>query len=231
MVNRILSLWLIALLCLPLYAQKEQDSIILHFRMNESHIDSSFTDNQIQLDKLHELLSLQSLTYRLDSLSITGSSSPDGKISFNQELAKSRTNALVNHIHSTYPGTKGVPVSIHSVSYLWKDLIPQLSQDTLLQNKNEILKILHNEHTLPFQKQLLLKRLQNGTIYQHIASRHFNNYRYVHCNLYLSPIEAGNTGLEYADNQQFTPPRKAKGHNNRSQSIRFHSHKRESLEA
>ena len=210
MINRILSLWLIALLCLPLYAQKERDSIILHFRMNESHIDSSFTDNQIQLNKLHELLSLQSLTYRLDSLSITGSSSPDGKISFNKELAKSRTNALVNHIHSTYPETNEIPVSIHSVSYQWKDLIPQLSQDTLLQNKDEILKILHNEHTLSFQKQLLLKRIQNGTVYHHIASQHLYNYRYVHCNLYLSPIKEETVECYYSNNQQFTPPKSPK---------------------
>lgn len=190
-----------AFLCLSLSAQVESDSIILHFRMNESRIDSSFADNRAQLDKLNGLLSVWTLTHRLDSLAITGSTSPDGLLSFNRGLAKDRASVLASHIHSVYPETGEVPVSIHSVSYDWKNMITALSQDSLLPNKDKVLEILHEESAPPYQKQLKLKGLQGGDVYQNMDSRHLAYYRNVICNLYFSPIGVTNEDVQVPDSQ------------------------------
>ena len=206
MVKRYLSIWLMAFLCLSLSAQVESDSIILHFRMNESRIDSSFADNRAQLDKLDGLLSVRTLTHRLDSLAITGSTSPDGNTSFNQKLAKDRAVALSNHIHSLFPKTKEVPTSIYSVSHEWKSMIAPLSQDSLLPNKDEVLEILCEESAYPYQKQLKLKRLQGGDVYRNMDSRHLVRYRNVFCNLYFSPVAVKVDTVQVIDNQEITPP-------------------------
>ena len=206
MVKRYLSIWLMAFLCLSLSAQVESDSIILHFRMNESRIDSSFADNRAQLDKLDGLLSVRTLTHRLDSLTITGSTSPDGLLSFNQGLAKDRATALASYIHTIFPETREVPISIRSLSHDWKSMITPLYQDSLLLNKDEVLEILHEESAYPYQKQQKLKRLQGGDVYRNMDSRHLARYRNVFCNLYFSQTGISVDAVQIVDSQEITPP-------------------------
>jgi len=158
------------------------------------------------LDKLNGLLSVRSLTHRLDSLSITGSTSPDGLLSFNRGLAKDRATALASHIHTIYPETKEVPISIRSLSHDWKGMIISLSKDNLLPNKDEVLRILRKESAHPYQKQLDLKRLQGGDVYRDMDSRHLAHYRNLFCHLYFSLIDIKEGATQVADSQEITSP-------------------------
>ena len=215
MLIRLLFIWISVISCLSLRAQTERDSIIILFRLNESRIDPSFANNQSQLDKLHKLL-FSSSPHTIDSLNIIGSTSPDGLPTFNQKLASKRANTLSDYIRSTYPKFNETSISIRHISYTWDKTIPYLQEDSLLPAKEKVLKIIHEEKSLPFKKQQDLKKLQDGLAYQHIASHHLTRYRYAYCLLYLSMTKEDRE-QQIAEKQQFTPTVKAD-----SLSIRTH---------
>lgn len=202
---RLLVIWLSVIFCQSLRAQAEHDSIIVHFRLNESRIDSSYANNQLQLNKLHTLLSSES-THKIDSLTITGSTSPDGLPGFNQELASKRAKALSDYIRTTYPGRDEIPITTYHIVYTWDETVPHLQKDSLLPAKGKVLNIIHKGKTPAFQKQQDLKKLQNGLAYQYIASQHLMQYRYAYCNLYLSKVKKDSV-MQIIENQRFTPPK------------------------
>lgn len=81
---------------------QDKDSLMLHFRLNESQIDPAYMDNGLQLDRMADLFG-QGVVERV---SITVSSSPDGPLWLNTRLSDKRHQSIVSLLKGRIPEEK-----------------------------------------------------------------------------------------------------------------------------
>ena len=81
---------------------QDRDSLMLHFRLNESQIDPAYMGNDLQLDGMADLFG-QGIVERV---SITVSSSPDGPLWLNTRLSDKRHQSIVSHLKGRIPEEK-----------------------------------------------------------------------------------------------------------------------------
>lgn len=73
----------------------------IDFKTGGSEIDPSLGRNEAELGKIRSVLSslVQNETYDLDSIVVTASASPEGKLAMNQKLARDRSEAICAYFH------------------------------------------------------------------------------------------------------------------------------------
>ena len=110
--------------------------ISIDFRINSFEIDSTYSDNAVNLRRLHDLLhEVRCNEYmRLDSVHVSGLSSPDGSLESNRRLSLQRAVSLRNyllndcalpdsilHFGPTVVAWEQFKDYIANSSYAWKD--------------------------------------------------------------------------------------------------------------
>lgn len=91
---------------------QDKNGFVLHFRINESRIDTLYKTNAAELEKLSELIG-QGL---IEKVSITVSSSPDGTLRVNEALTVKRAESIRSLITDLYP--KGI-ISMNIIPENW----------------------------------------------------------------------------------------------------------------
>ena len=81
---------------------QDRDSLMLHFRLNESQIDPAYMGNDLQLDRMCDMYG-QGIVERV---SITVSTSPDGPLWLNARLSDKRYQSIISLLKGGIPEEK-----------------------------------------------------------------------------------------------------------------------------
>ncbi len=82
---------------ISIFAESEKDSVKVHFRVSDTHIDRSFSGNGVTLDSIFSKLIADSVanpTHKLVGVRVTGAASPEGSVEFNRYLSEKRADAI-----------------------------------------------------------------------------------------------------------------------------------------
>ncbi|MDE5813998.1 MAG: DUF3575 domain-containing protein, partial [Muribaculaceae bacterium] len=164
------------------FSQSEKDSVKVHFRVSDTHIDPEYNGNGATLDSIFKKLETDSLlygpTHRLRSVKVTGAASPEGSVQFNRYLSEKRADAIFNEFRS-----KGLlPDSIASFTYLgrdWHGLRDEVKSDDNVPFQEDVLSLLDiiigsNPPAHPLAE---LKSLHGGVPYRYLLDNLFPELR------------------------------------------------------
>ena len=128
---------------------------IVYYSLNEDFIRPDYMGNTANLREIHRILS--NPANRDKELVIEGAASPEGPISINNRLGKSRAQNLADWVIGQFPDLEG-RVVIRSKGEDWEGLRVQVEKCTSLdaQAKKEIIDIIDSDKT-PVQKEAALK--------------------------------------------------------------------------
>ena len=183
MKNTIFTLLLIFFGSIPAFSQTEKDSVKVHFRVSDTHIDRAFCGNGATLDSIFRKLETDSLlydgpTHRLVSVKVTGAASPEGSIQFNKTLSEKRAEAIFNEFRS-----KGLfSDSITSFNFIgrdWKGLQKEVEADGKVPFQGDVLTLIEriNGSNPPAHPLAELKSLHGGTSYHYLLENLFPDLR------------------------------------------------------
>lgn len=181
MKNTILSLLLFLAGTIPAFAQSEKDSVKVHFRVSDTHIDPAFNGNGATLDSIFRKLTSDSLSEpsrRLISVKVTGAASPEGSVEFNRMLSEKRADAIFEQFR-----TRGLlPDSVASFEFIgrdWVGLQSQAEADSNIPYRKEVITLLNriNSKNPPAHPVAELKAIHEGVPYSYLLSNLFPDLR------------------------------------------------------
>lgn len=150
---------------------QDRDSLMLHFRLNESQIDPAYMDNGLQLDGMADLFG-QGIVERV---SITVSSSPDGPLWLNTRLSDKRHQSIVSHLKGRIPEEK---LFMTVIPENWGGLINKITTRYFDDDKEEILQILKDSTISDDTRQKRLRALSDGRTWDFIKYHFLPELRY-----------------------------------------------------
>lgn len=110
-------------------------NINLKFRIGKARLNTDDPQNQAEIEKLRQQINAirADKDASLQSLSLEGVSSPDGRLERNKELAQQRMDFALRYIKSQLPDdvTKEMEFSSRSSVATWQDVIKLLRSDSL----------------------------------------------------------------------------------------------------
>lgn len=135
----------------PRYHKRVKDKTIILtnqyrivFDNDRSRIDPRLEDNASELNKIDTFIDSLLLggIYSLESIEITASASPIGKINYNRNLSRMRSESLYRHLRKRIGRQNaGKLIAVTSTGENWKDLIT-LIQESAFPNKEAILSVI-----------------------------------------------------------------------------------------
>ena len=182
MKNTIFSLLILLSASSMAFARSEKDSVKVHFRVSDTHIDKDFNGNGTALDSIFRKLTADSLAYgpthRLCAVSVTGAASPEGSVGFNRYLSKKRAEAIFNEFRSH----GFLSDSLASFSYIgrdWRGLQAEVDADPNVPFREDVLSLLEriNSSNPPEHPLAELKALNGGVPYRYMLARLFPDLR------------------------------------------------------
>lgn len=139
---------LLLLTSVTAYSQENQTKFCIYFRTNSASIDSTFYNNAERLSEISSSLQKigQDSTRKIVSISLRGSSSPDGSYQWNQKLSRERLKALEDIVRSNVE----IPDSIitRDESYISWDILKEQVIASDLAQKQAVLDIIAQEPTI-----------------------------------------------------------------------------------
>ena len=187
-IHRILfSFVLLSALRFGAHAQTDGKPMMLHFRVGQADMDSTYADNRATLCHLDNVLADSLLCRRIDSLHIYAFASPDGNRAFNERLARQRSFAVAGYLLQRYTGLNEQKVFPRPQGENWHDLRRLIAADTSLPDREEMLQII--DHTPNSDRcKTLLKRLNGGVPYRHIVQHILPRLRHAAiCMVWMKP--------------------------------------------
>lgn len=163
-------------------ARSEQYEAHLDFPVNKSVILADFMNNQNELRNIQNMFNKiqndRNLT--VTGISIEGFASPEGPLKLNEQLSKSRAEALKNYL-STH---EQVPAKLYSVSFggeNWDGLVKALEASDL-KEKSTFLDIIKNTSDIARRKEEI-KRVGGGAPYRTMLKELYPALRKVNCRI------------------------------------------------
>lgn len=136
--------------------------IVILFPFDKSEIDRGFMDNAQSLDALHDIMTEQASRFRIDSVIITGSSSPDGSPSYNRVLAKRRANSIRDFILENYRDVNPSVCRAFADGEYWGGLIGLVEEDPDVPSREKLLKTIRNPSLSDDTKIWRMEKMQGG---------------------------------------------------------------------
>lgn len=181
-----LTILLLLIGMIPIYAQKEQAEICIDFRVNSIVIDTLYSDNAERLDEiLNHINQLRQDSMRyITQVTFNGVASPEGNYQQNRRLASNRLRALEEYIRSHITIPEGLIIR-HNATYIpWKQLATEILASNI-DYKEEILSILHGPSELvPYHNNSMvdcrvpaLQKLDKGRVWRILNERYFPKMR------------------------------------------------------
>ncbi len=130
----------------------------MHYRISLATLDTSLGGNPKQLGDLNAFLSglVGDTLRKVQSVAITGYSSPDGPVQLNEKLAAQRAQDFKAYADSKYGLSKRYTVRVNSVAEDWK-MCRTLVAQSQIPDRTAVLQIIDGAHT-PEQKELALEK-------------------------------------------------------------------------
>lgn len=157
----------------------------MHYRISLATLDTSLGGNPKQLGDLNAFLSglVGDTLRKVQSVTITGYSSPDGPVQLNEKLAAQRAQDFKAYADSKYGLSKRYTVRVNSVAEDWK-MCRTLVAQSQIPDRTAVLQIIDGMQT-PEQKELALEKLPAA-------------WNYMKANI-LPPLRRVEVMIAYAD--------------------------------
>lgn len=157
----------------------------MHYRISLATLDTSLGGNPKQLGDLNAFLSglVGDTLRKVQSVAITGYSSPDGPVQLNEKLAAQRAQDFKAYADSKYGLSKRYTVRVNSVAEDWK-MCRTLVAQSQIPDRTAVLQIIDGTQT-PEQKELALEKLPAA-------------WNYMKANI-LPPLRRVEVMIAYAD--------------------------------
>lgn len=157
----------------------------MHYRISLATLDTSLGGNPKQLGDLNAFLSglVGDTLRKVQSVAITGYSSPDGPVQLNEKLAAQRAQDFKAYADSKYGLSKRYTVRVNSVAEDWK-MCRTLVAQSQIPDRTAVLQIIDGAQT-PEQKELALEKLPAA-------------WNYMKANI-LPPLRRVEVMIAYAD--------------------------------
>lgn len=154
-------------------------SLIIFFTVADSEIKPGHKGNGVSLDRLTESVRLveNSGDSRVELVVITGFASPEGALSYNENLAWDRAGSVKDHILRNTP-LKEDKIRVFNGSEDWLGL-RMLVERSDMENKGEVLEIIDAVPVEGAADRRLerIRRLDGGRTYRHIYENFFPELR------------------------------------------------------
>lgn len=150
---------------------QDKDSLMLHFRLNESRLDPSYMDNEHHLSMMTEMFK-QGIVERI---TVTVSSSPDGPLWLNTRLSDKRHQSIVSLLKDIIPEEK---LFMTVIPENWEGLINKITTRYFDDDKEEILQILKDSTISDDTRQKRLQALSDGRTWDFIKYHFLPELRY-----------------------------------------------------
>ncbi|MBR5476267.1 MAG: DUF3575 domain-containing protein [Bacteroidaceae bacterium] len=167
-------------------AQEVKTIIDVDFRLNVATIDSTYSDNAKQLQKIKDFIQelKEDTTISIKEVSFLGAASPEGSDQINRRLSKRRLSALENYVRNRIY----IPDSIihRNETHIFWDILKEYVKNGDISHKEEILAILDEESELVNYYQsdahidsriLKIRKLDNGKVWRDMNRLYFANMR------------------------------------------------------
>lgn len=157
----------------------------MHYRISLATLDTSLGGNPKQLGDLNAFLSglVGDTLRKVQSVTITGYSSPDGPVQLNEKLAAQRAQDFKAYADSKYGLSKRYTVRVNSVAEDWT-MCRALVAQSQIPDRTAVLQIIDGAQT-PEQKELALEKLPAA-------------WNYMKANI-LPPLRRVEVMIAYAD--------------------------------
>lgn len=131
----------------------------IRYQINLAKLSSKLDGNSRELDGLNNFVDnlMQDTLMNVKSVEITGYSSPDGPVKFNETLAKNRAADFKNYVDKKYGFSKKYDVTVNSVAEDW-EMCRALVAQSAVPDKQAVLDILDGRQS-PDAKELALKKM------------------------------------------------------------------------
>lgn len=152
--------------------RNEFGQAFLDFEVGKSAILPKFRTNQQELEKIHKMIEgvKNDPNSTISQIVIKGYASPEGPFKLNENLSKSRAEALSVYLKSQY-GLKNIPIKVEWYGEDWNGL-KQAVEASSLSHKQAILDII-NSNVSPDTKDQRLKNLSGGTVYKELLHTYY----------------------------------------------------------
>ena len=163
-------------------ARSEQYEVHLDFPVGKSVILPDFMNNQTELRNIREMFNKVQNDKKLTitGVYIEGFASPEGPLKLNEQLSKSRAEALKKYL-SVH---EQIPANLYNVSFggeNWEGLVKALEASNM-KEKTEFLNIIRNTSDIARRKEEI-KRVGGGAPYRTMLKELYPALRKVNCRI------------------------------------------------
>ena len=121
----------------------------IFFPINSSYVDSTFSNNShtietIRQDIRNTFTGDTTFNYQTDSVLIIATSSPDGSVEFNRNLARRRAESTSRLILDLFPESAALNIKVQYVDEDWDGLRQILKSDQDFPQRHEMLRIIES---------------------------------------------------------------------------------------
>ena len=137
----------------------------VRYRINLATLNAALSGNSKELDELNAFVGdlTKDTLKQVSAVTITGYSSPDGPVKFNEALAARRANDFKVYLDRKYDFSKKYKVTVNSVAEDW-EMCRTLVAQSSMPDKQAVLGILDGRQS-PDQKELALKKMTTAWDY------------------------------------------------------------------
>ena len=131
----------------------------VRYRINLATLNAALSGNPKELDELNAFVAdlAKDTLKQVSAVTVTGYSSPDGPVKFNEALAARRANDFKAYLDRRYGFSKKYKVTVNSVAEDW-EMCRTLVAQSSVPDKQAVLGILDGRQS-PDQKELALKKM------------------------------------------------------------------------
>lgn len=193
MYKKSLTIVMLLLASCSLYAQQEgktedrteeRANIPVYFRFDSDVVDPEYKDNTASMFAAKQLVIGSAI--QVDSMVMVATASPEGKMEYNQSLAKRRAEAMQRFFSIAFPElSKNIRTSIKV--YSWSDLAEEIANDENVPCKEEVQNVLRryagNPKLLP-----VLRLVCKGEAMRYLEENYLSKMRSAaNCLMYYIP--------------------------------------------
>lgn len=128
----------------------------VRYRINLAELAPSLDDNTTQLDRLGAFVDrlMRDTSMQVKSVTITGYSSPDGSVAFNEALARKRAQDFRSYVNRKYNLSSRYDVTLNSVAEDW-EMCRVLVAQSSIPDKQTVLNIIDSSRPIEDKEQAL----------------------------------------------------------------------------
>lgn len=148
-----------------LVERKADSDYSVRYLINLATLDAALDGNSRELNQLNSFVSgiMKDSLSKINSVIITGYASPDGPVSLNERLARSRARDFQNYVDTKYGFSKKFNVRTTFVAEDW-DMCRMLVEQSSMPDKQAVLRIIDGKQS-PEDKEAALKQMPDAWKY------------------------------------------------------------------